>query len=45
MTTMGWIIMSISLLFVWGATIWSFYRVLTIPPDDHLAEPPAGLGP
>lgn len=45
MTIMGWIIMSVSLLLVWGATFWSFHRVLNTPPDDHLAKPPAGLGP
>ncbi len=44
MRPLGWIIMSISLLCVWGAVIWSFYRVLTIPREE-VAEPPAGLGP
>jgi hypothetical protein len=45
MTTMGWIIMLVSLSLVWGATFWSFNRVLRTPPEEHLAEPPVGLGP
>lgn len=45
MTTAGWIIMLVSLAFVWGLTAWSFHRVLSAPPEDHLAEPPVGLGP
>jgi hypothetical protein len=31
MTPLGWIFMTISLLFVWGLTGWCFYKVLTAP--------------
>ena len=30
MTTLGWIFLTVSLLFVWGLTGWCFYKVLTI---------------
>jgi hypothetical protein len=43
MTTGGWIIMLLSLAFVWGLTGWSFYRVLTAPPEDT-SPTPSGLG-
>jgi len=43
MTTAGWIIMSISLVCVWGLAIWCYKTVLSTPPDD-LSEPPAGFG-
>jgi len=29
MTIMGWIFMWGSLIFVWGLTIWCFYKVMT----------------
>jgi hypothetical protein len=29
MTPLGWIFMTLSLLFVWGLTAWCFYKVLT----------------
>lgn len=29
MTTLGWIFLTVSLLFVWGLTGWCFYQVLT----------------
>ena len=31
MTPLGWIFMTISLLFVWSLTAWCFYKVLTAP--------------
>jgi len=34
MTFMGWVFLGISLSFVWGLTVWCFYRVVTAP------EPP-----
>ncbi len=38
MTTLGWIFLIVSLLFVWGLTGWCFYKVLTLvePPSDSL---------
>lgn len=43
MTIGGWIIMLLSLAFVWGLTGWCFYRVLTSAPED-VTETPVGLG-
>lgn len=42
MTTLGWIFLLGSTVFVWGLTIWCFYRVLTAPADIEV--PPASLG-
>ena len=44
MTTVGWLMMSVSLVMVWGLALWCYYRVLSAPPDDHVVEPPASLG-
>ena len=44
MKPLGWIIMSVSLLLVWGATFWSFYRVLSAPREEDTTKPPVGLG-
>lgn len=38
MTTGGWIFMLLSVGFVWSLTIWSFRRVLTLPPEDEGGE-------
>jgi hypothetical protein len=37
MTPGGWITLILSLAFVWGLTIWCFYKVLTAPepPDEE----------
>jgi hypothetical protein len=43
MTIGGWIIMVLSLTFVWGLTGWCFYRVLTAGPED-VSGSPVGLG-
>ena len=40
----GWSIMIVSLACVWGLAFWTYYRVLTAPPEDHVVEPPASLG-
>jgi len=29
MTVLGWIFLFVSVAFVWGLTIWCFYKVLT----------------
>ncbi len=29
MTPLGWIFLTVSLVFVWGLTGWCFYKVLT----------------
>jgi uncharacterized membrane protein len=34
MTTLGWIIMSLSLSSVIGLTVFCLYRVLTLPPAE-----------
>jgi hypothetical protein len=39
MTIGGWIIMLVSLAFVWGLTGWCFYRVLTAPPEGTSGSP------
>jgi hypothetical protein len=44
MTTGGWLVMAVSLMFVWGLTFWCYFRVLTAPPEDHVVVPPASLG-
>ncbi len=43
MTPLGWVFLTISLTFVWGLMIWSFGKVLSLPPEDrevvvHAAE-------
>ena len=40
----GWITMLCALAFVWGLTIWCFYRVLTAPPEEEVTPPPEGFG-
>jgi hypothetical protein len=42
MTTLGWIFLITSNLFVWGLTGWCFYKVLTVP--GEIEAPPASLG-
>ena len=32
MTTAGWIFMLVSLTFVWGLAIWSYYKLLSTKP-------------
>jgi hypothetical protein len=40
MSALGWIFMLASLAFVWGLTLWCFYRVLTLPPEEkEIPEP------
>ena len=43
MTLLGWVFLLTSLAFVWGLTIWCFYRVLNlppeVPPDEAVPEP------
>ena len=37
MTALGWLFLVSSLLFVWGLTLWCFYKVLSFreePPDS-----------
>jgi hypothetical protein len=37
MTTLGWVLLTVSLTFVWGLTLWCFYKVLSFkeePPDS-----------
>jgi hypothetical protein len=38
MTPLGWVFLLGSVSFVWGLTIWCFYRVLTLP-DEETAVP------
>jgi len=38
----GWITMTVSLVFVWGLTIWCFKRVLSTPEEE---KAPPGFGP
>lgn len=33
MTTGGWIMMTVSLVVVWGGAIWCYKKVLTAPPE------------
>lgn len=39
MTALGWIFLVSSLAFVWGLTMWCYYKVLNLPPDHEVAEP------
>ncbi len=34
MTTGGWIFMLVSLVLVWGTTIWAYTRLLSAPPQQ-----------
>ena len=37
MTPLGWLFLTVSLVFVWGLTLWCFYKVLSFkeePPDS-----------
>ena len=39
MTPLGWIFLTVSLLFVWGLTGWCFYKVLTVKEErDELSD-------
>ena len=40
MEPLGWIFLIVSLAFVWGLTGWCFYKVLNLPPEHDVAEPP-----
>lgn len=42
MTTAGWIFLTVSLTFVWGLTIWTYHKVLTVP--GEIERPPDSLG-
>ncbi|WP_290742778.1 hypothetical protein [Amaricoccus sp.] len=42
MTTLGWIFLLSSTVFVWGLTGWCFYKVLTV--KEEIEIPPASLG-
>ena len=43
MTMLGWIFLTVSMVFVWGLTGWCFYKVLTARPEEkHVTPPPAG---
>ncbi len=44
MTPLGWIFLLVSLAFVWGLTIWCFYKVLTFEEEKPIQIPPASLG-
>ncbi len=35
MTPMGWIFLLISQAFVWGLTLWCFYKVLTFEDPEN----------
>lgn len=35
MTSLGWVFLIVSISFVWGLTIWCFYQVLTLPPEEE----------
>jgi hypothetical protein len=38
MTPLGWIFLTLSMLFVWGLTAWCFYKVLTAPREPSRSE-------
>ncbi len=42
MTPLGWVFLLASTAFVWGLTIWCFYKVLTAPRE--IEKPPDLLG-
>jgi hypothetical protein len=33
MTFLGWLFLAVSLAFVWGLTLWCYYKVLTAPTE------------
>jgi hypothetical protein len=35
MTPLGWVFLTVSLTFVWGLVIWSFAKVLSLPPAER----------
>jgi hypothetical protein len=35
MTTLGWLFLAASMLFVWGLSGYCYYRVLTAPPSEE----------
>jgi hypothetical protein len=45
MTILGWIFLTASTAFVWGLSLWCFYKVLTSDHEEKVTAPPAGLGP
>lgn len=42
MTTLGWVFLLSSTLFVWGLTGWCYYKVMTV--KETIEIPPAALG-
>jgi hypothetical protein len=39
MTPFGWILMLLSLTFVWGLVGWCYYKILAQPADKKVAKP------
>lgn len=35
MKPLGWLFLIVSLAFVWGLMIWSFAKVLRLPPEER----------
>lgn len=35
MRPLGWVFLLVSLTFVWGLMIWSFAKVLSLPPEER----------
>ena len=35
MRPLGWLFLIVSLSFVWGLMIWSFAKVLSLPPEER----------
>ena len=35
MTPLGWVFLIASLTFVWGLMIWSYAKVLSLPPEER----------
>lgn len=35
MTAAGWVFLIVSLIFVWGLAIWSYWKTLTSPDGDE----------
>ncbi len=44
LSLLGGIFMVVSVTFVTVLTLWSFKRVLSSPPEDHVVKPPDSLG-
>lgn len=42
MNALGWLFLILSTVFVWGLTIWCFYKVLTV--RTPIEKPPDSLG-